>query len=78
MDASVMTPENVRLAFLLDNFRLSTHQVDCCIHFIIKIEPLLFKDERPRGNQHGWMTIMTKLRQKVNHTGCHHLIFLYA
>ena len=43
----------------------------------LQVEPLLFKDERPRGTQHGWMTIMTKLRhekqwqkrQKVNHTG---------
>ena len=58
MDASVMTPENVRLMYL-------------------QVEPLLFKDERPRGTQHGWMTIMTKLRhekqwqkrQKVKHTG---------
>ena len=58
MDASVMTPENVRLMYL-------------------QVEPLLFNDERPRGTQHGWMTIMTKLhhenqrqkQQKVNHTG---------
>ena len=43
----------------------------------LQVEPLLFTDERPRGTQHGWMTIMTKLRhekqwqkrQKVNHTG---------
>ena len=32
----------VLLAFLLDNFRLSTHQVDCCIHFIIKIADVCF------------------------------------
>ena len=58
MDASVMTPENVRLMYL-------------------QVEPLLFKDERPRGTQHNWMTIMTKLRnetrrqkrRKENHTG---------
>ena len=42
MDASDLTPENVRLMYL-------------------QVEPLLFKDERPRGTQHGWMTIMTKL-----------------
>jgi hypothetical protein len=42
-----------------------------------EVEPLLFKDEKMRGTQHGWMTIMTKLhhekqwqkRQKVHHTG---------
>ena len=58
MDASVMTPENVRLMYL-------------------QVEPLLFKDERPRATQHNWMTIMTKLRnetrrqkrRKENHTG---------
>ncbi len=43
----------------------------------LQVEPLLFKDDRPWGTQHSWMTILTKLRhekqrqkqQKLNHTG---------
>jgi hypothetical protein len=43
----------------------------------LQVEPLLFKDGRPRGTQHSCMTILTKLRhekqrqkrQKLNHTG---------